>query len=215
MAFRQCGSVRRRPSVPPALRPVGRPGRSHPPVASQTGRSTARSGRSNASESSVWLSAPNSRSRRSSGRTAADATPRRALRPKGGTNVPDGGALTGNIGSAAQPVEQALDFGECDRDQAVVGVRTGVFGAVTAARKAWASMARVVQRYRDFQPRTRCWSRPHRPLPASICANPSQPGASSGCTTRHRHQLDHRRISPRHRPVAHPNSGYRLCQRFP
>jgi hypothetical protein len=33
-------------------------------------------------------------------------------------------------------------------------------------RKAWASMARVTQRYQQRQRRTWCWSRPARPLPA-------------------------------------------------
>jgi hypothetical protein len=37
---------------------------------------------------------------------------------------------------------------------------------VTAVRKAWASMARVVHRYQDLQVRTWCWSKPHSPFPA-------------------------------------------------
>ena len=36
--------------------------------------------------------------------------------------------------------------------------------AVATARKAWASMARVVQRCQEAQRRTWCWSMPARPL---------------------------------------------------
>lgn len=38
--------------------------------------------------------------------------------------------------------------------------------AVATARKAWASLARVVQRCHERQRRTWCWSRPTRPLAA-------------------------------------------------
>src|SRR6476659_755287 len=36
--------------------------------------------------------------------------------------------------------------------------------AVATAKKAWASMARVVQRYQERQRRTWCWSSPTSPL---------------------------------------------------
>ena len=74
--------------------------------------------------------------------------------------------LDGVVGVVGDDVEQVVNLAAGQGDHAVGRGWRVRSTAVRTARKALASMARVVQRCQEFQRRTWCWSSPARPFPA-------------------------------------------------